>query len=54
MTPAQTVMMAQMNHLTVVSDTSLQVYTSSVIGHVKICVCPPVAHVTLESGVRSS
>ena len=34
-TPAQTVMMAQMNHLTVVSDTALQVDTSSIIRYVK-------------------
>lgn len=34
-TPAQTVMMAQMNHLIAVSDTVLQVDMSSVIRYVK-------------------
>jgi len=34
-TPAQTVMMAQMNHPTAVSDAALQVDTSSVIRYVK-------------------
>lgn len=43
--PAQTVMMAQTNHLTAVSDTSLQVYMPSVIRRVKY-VSLPVSHVT--------
>lgn len=34
-TPVQTVMMAQMNHQTVVSDAALQVDTSSTIRYVK-------------------
>jgi len=34
-TPAQTVKMARMNHLTAVSDTALQVDMSSVIRYVK-------------------
>ena len=49
-TPAQTVMMAQMNHLTAVSDTALQVDTSSVIRYVKY-VCPPVSHLNQGSGL---
>lgn len=53
-TPAQTVMMAQMNHLTAVSDTALQVDMSFVIRYVKYMSAHLYHMLTPELGVRSS